>query len=170
MSNIRHHGVTLIEALLVILILSAALAAAPGFSRTFVGRQSITADADELLQTIRLARQTAILHDGVVEVRVVTRPHPADGRNRVAVEWRGVPSPFSPNARWAGPPPPTGTAWLADPIWLAADTQLQANPSTIAFDGKRGLSRDAVWTLTHGPDRRTIRIAAGSGPIHLDST
>ncbi|MEM1226360.1 MAG: hypothetical protein AAGJ40_11725 [Planctomycetota bacterium] len=160
-------GVTLLEAIMVIMILSAALIATPGFSRTMLPSTSIDADAREVARLLRNARETALLHRCTVEVRRIRAVHPGDGQRRHAVVWRALPSPYAVNTFLAGPIDNTGNRWLAEPIWMTSQTVLSGSPTTIRFTDNNRIDRIYQWQLDNEDEQRTVTASSTTNSIEV---
>ncbi len=139
-------GVTLLEAVLAVVILSAAMVATsltigPSFQASTATRIS-TSDASGLL---RLARQHAIVKQTVVDVELIGRA----GRQSIVIT---VP----PNSFDTG----SQSAWP-----IEADLQITGTPSKIRFAPTGDADASLQWTVSAADAQRVIQVQAAGGTI-----
>jgi len=169
---IRHRGVTLLEVLMVIMISAAALSIA-GVSGTFRGRTDSRSDADEVLRSLRLARETAMISRCDVRVRHGLRIDPSTGRRRQSIEVAASADPYRPQVDANGVThfgaQPAHSGWMSQPIWLAEDTSVRSDANIITFNATGGADRNIRWRIDHSGQSHSVVVTAASGEIRLDS-
>ena len=172
----NRNGVTLLEVLLVIVISTTTLSIAAlswdSLQRTFLSRTCVMDDVEEVLQCLRMARETAVMSQTDVSVRHVLRTHPDTKQQRYAIEFQIKPSPYRPavdanNVSLFVALPNSGSGWMADPIWLNERTTIRSDRSMLTFDASGNADRDTKWQLTLDGRIATTVVYAITGNIEM---
>lgn len=157
-------GVTLIEALMVVLVVTAAFVAAPRVSQGWMQTTALDGDEQTVLHTLRLARETAIQSAGDVVIQRVQRLHP-DGTTRFALELQLSPGPYSDNGSWHGAGGNTATRFMDHPFWMSSDVAIRQGPNQFRFHPDGTADRDVSWVITLEGVNKTVNVLGTSGWI-----
>ena len=162
-------GTTLLEVFMVLLILTGTLSMI-GIGNAFKSRTSVRQDSEEVINAIRLARETAIASGCDVSVRHVRRTHPTTNLSRDAIELIATPSPYrvladDANVGHFGLISNRPNEWMADPIWMNESTRIQSNASEITFSANGLASQDAAWVVQQSTDSVRVSVEAATGNI-----
>ncbi len=172
----NRHGVTLLEVLLVIVISTTTLSIAAlswdSMQRTLLSRTGVMDDAEEVMQCLRMARETAVMSQSDVSVRYAQLTHPDTKQRRYAIEFQIKPSPYRPavdanGVNLFGAVPKSGSDWMADPIWLNERTTIRSDRSTLTFDASGNADQDTKWQLTLDGRIATAVVYAITGSMEL---
>jgi prepilin-type N-terminal cleavage/methylation domain-containing protein len=172
----NRHGVTLLEVLLVIVISTSTLSIAAlswdSMQRTFLSRTGVMDDAEEVMQCLRMARETAVMSQTDVSVRYVLLTHPDLKQPRYAIEFQIKPSPYRPavdanGVSLFGAVPTSGSGWMADPIWLHERTTIRSDRSMLTFDASGNADQDTKWQLSLDDKIATTVVYAITGNIEM---
>lgn len=144
MTGLPRRGVTLLEAVLAVVILSVAMLATslvigPSFQASTTTRISAS-DAAGLL---RLARQHAIAKQAFVDVELT------GSRSRQRIVMTVAPNSFDPG---------TQSSWPVEPT-----SQITGGPAKIRFAPTGDADLSLHWTVSSGDARREIRVQAAGG-------
>ena len=169
--SIDRRGTTLLEVFMVLLILTGTLSII-GIRSTFRSRTSVRQDSEEVVNAIRLARETAIISGCTVYVRHVRRNHPATKLSRDAIELLATPSPYrdladDQDVGHFGAIPSQPSEWMTDPIWMNESTRIQSDSSEIKFNANGVASQDTKWVVEQSNDAVKISVEAVTGNILL---
>lgn len=139
-------GVTLIETIMVIVLLSAAaIASSLMLDGQWVARRSVAAITTEVAETLDAARNTAIANQAAIRVRRLRR----GGTEQLLVtEMAG---PFGP-----------GRTRTVD---LGADVRLRGAPTEIRFQPTGGSNRGLNWTITRSRSRGQVNVSPADGHV-----
>lgn len=167
--QVTRRGTTLLEVFMVLVILTGTLSII-GVGSAFKSRTSIRQDSDEVVNAIRLARETAIASGCDVVVRHVQRKHPSTGQACDAIEMIATKSPYQDVADAQGvghfgAMSPETNQWMVDPIWMAESTKIKTDSREIKFDANGSASQDTVWIIQQTTDSLKISVEAVSGNI-----
>ena len=139
-------GVTLIETIMVIVLLSAAaVTSSMLLDGQWVARRSVTSVTNEVAATLRAARNTAITNQTIVQVR----------RQRS----RGIEQLLI--SEDAGPFGAGGTRTIE----LGSDIRLRGRPRTIEFRPTGSANRPLSWTVSRSRSRGTINVLPADGQV-----
>jgi len=143
---VTRHGVTLLEAILAVVVLSTAMVATsmtigPSFLSSTATRNVVSDEAGLL----RLARQEAILKKTPVDVELLGRP----GRQRLLLTVQA--NSFDPGSI---------TPWPVDPL-----VQITGSPNRIRFLATGDADRSLRWECISGNSQRTVQVQAAGGRI-----
>lgn len=143
---LSRRGVTLLEAVLAVVILSVAMVATslvigPSFQASTAARIS-TADAAGRL---RLARQTAIAQQAIVDVELVG----SRGRQQLVMT-------VQPNSFDSG----SQSSWLVEP-----KLQITGTPTKLRFAPTGDADTSLRWTVSAADSHRDIQVQAAGGII-----
>lgn len=139
-------GVTLIETIMVIVLLSAAaIASSMMLDRQWVARRSVAAITGEVAQTLGAARNTAITNQATIRVRRLRRR----GIEQLVV------------TELAGPlgPGRTRTVDLGD------DVRLRGAPTEVLFTPTGGSNRGLNWTITRSQSTGQVNVSPADGHV-----
>lgn len=164
-----HRGTTLLEVFMVLLILTGSLSII-GVGSAFKSRTSIRQDAEEVVNALRLARETAITSGCVVAVRHVQRKHPSTGEACEAIEILATRSPYRDMADGQdvghfGAMSFQTNRWMVDPIWMGESTRIKSDSREIKFDTNGSASQDTIWIVHQTTDSVKVSVEAVSGNI-----
>lgn len=166
----RRAGVTLVEALLVIMILTASTVAAPSVGHLFSSRTSIRQDSDLIVRSLRLARETAVSRSCAVTVRWKSVKDD-DGEYRMVIDMLAAPGIYSDGTDAFGAQAnPGSSTWMVDPIALHPDVNVKANASSIKFTPTGTASRDLQMKVSRDDESVEVFVQASSGNIYKDAT
>jgi Tfp pilus assembly protein FimT len=166
----RRAAVTLVEALLVMMVLSASLLAAPRVGQLFSQRTTVRQDSDVVLRSLRLARETALARQCSVTVRWKS-VRDADGDSRMVVDMVAAPGIYSHGAdAFGAAAAPGASTWMTDPIELHPDTSIRANASRIVFDATGTADRDLELKVYQDTESRDVYVQAASGNIYQNAS
>ncbi|MEM9364894.1 MAG: hypothetical protein AAGD07_02785 [Planctomycetota bacterium] len=149
---------------MVILVVSTAFVAAPRVSQGWMQTTALDGDEQNVLQTLRLARETAIHAASDVIVRRIRREHP-DGTQRYALELQLAAGPYSDNASWHGAGGNTAARFMDHPFWLRQDVSIQRGPNQFRFQSDGTADRDVSWDISLQGVTRTVNVLGTNGWI-----
>lgn len=162
----RRAAVTLIEVLLVVMLLGASLAAGPRVGRYFSHRTTVRQDSDAVVRTLRLARETALMRQCVVNVRWMNVRDPATNSERTILDMEATPGRYSSNVNALGASAGTSQdTWMADPIELDPLVIVRANANEISFTPQGTAARDLEMKLSRDPEAVMVYVRARTGEI-----
>ena len=142
----RRRGVTLIEAIMVITLLAAAAATSSIlFDGQWIATRGVTSVANDVANTLIIARNTAITNRAIVRVRRQRQ----GGVERLVVTQD--PGPFR-----------SGNSWT---IELGGETRLRGGPREIQFTPTGTANRDLTWTITQSRTTAQVSVAPASGQV-----
>ena len=155
----RREAVTLLEVLMVVFVMTAAIGLA-GVGPMFYTRSDLRSECELLKETLRLARETALLTQCEVTVSHDRARHSSSGLLRDRIQLIAAPGPFTDSADRFGGTPISGNEIMTDPIWLGERVRLRSDRSDIIFQVDGTADRDIRWTLNSGDDSLTISVQA----------
>ncbi len=139
-------GVTLIETIMVIVLLSAAAIVGTIFlDDQWVARRSTSAATGEVEQTLRAARNTAITNQTIVQVR---RQRTGGVERLVVTKQAG---PFGPER--------------IHTIDLGSDVRLTGTPRAIRFQPTGSADRILEWHINRSSTRGTVNVTPTDGQV-----
>lgn len=166
----RRAGVTLIEALLVIMVLTASMVAAPSVGHLFSSRTSVRQDSDLIVRSLRLARETALSRTCTVTVRW-KRVKNNDGEYGTLIDMQGEPGVYSDGGdAFGAQASPGSSTWMVDPIALHPDVNIKTNATSIQFTSDGTASRDLQMVVSRDTESVEVFVQASSGNIYKDAT
>ncbi|WDQ19219.1 pilus assembly FimT family protein [Rhodopirellula sp. P2] len=161
---------TLVEALLVLMVLSASMLAAPRVGQLFSQRTTVRQDSDVVLRSLRLARETALTRRCSVTVRWKSVRN-ADGENRTVVDMVAAPGIYSDGAdAFGAAASPGASTWMTDPIELHPNVSVRANASSIVFDPTGIANRDLELKVYRDSESIDVFVQAASGNIYQNAS
>ncbi|MDA8746350.1 hypothetical protein N9N28_17140 [Rubripirellula amarantea] len=139
-------GVTLVEAIMVIMLLSAAAASSMiYFDGSFVSRGEVSSSTHQVADTLQLAHNTAVLNQTKVSVRQV----------------RGRSNQQLLITQAAGPIRDERT-WLVD---LPVDVKVSGSPTEITFTPLGQADQRLGWTISQGDSQGAVSVSPVAGTI-----
>ena len=142
----KRRAVTLIEAIAVILILSASAAASMIYlDHDFLSRRHAIAATNQVGDVFMLARNTAVSHQTKVQVTRVQE------RGTLQIVIRQEAGPIEDERTWK--------------FDLPEGTKIDGSTSTLVFQPIGSANRDLKWNVHHGDTYGTVAIAPVSGKV-----
>lgn len=143
---LSRRGVTLLEAVLAVVILSVAMVATslvigPSFQSATAARIS----SADVAGRLRLSRQTAIVQQAFVDVELIGRR----GRQQLVMT-------VQPNAFDSG----SQSSWLVEP-----NLQITGTPTKLRFAPTGDADTSLRWTVSAADSQRDIQVQAAGGMI-----
>ncbi len=139
-------GVSLIEAVMVIVLLSAAaVTSSVMLDGQWVAKRSVTGVTDEIAQTLNAARNTAITNQAIIRVR---RIRSGGIEQLVITEEAG---PFGPgNLRT---------------VELGSDVRVRGTPRQVRFNPTGTANRGTTWTIRKSRSSGAVNVSPSDGQV-----
>ncbi|MCC9658067.1 pilus assembly FimT family protein [Rhodopirellula halodulae] len=162
----RRHGVTLVEALMVIMVLTASMVAAPRVGQLFSQRTTVDQDSALVLRTLRLARETAVLRKCSVTVRWRWL-RDDEGTYRTVLDLTATPGVYSDGRdAFGAPSSPGANTWMSKPIELHPEVRVRGNASSIVFTATGSANRDLELVVSRDTTSVDVNVQSASGNIY----
>jgi hypothetical protein len=140
------HGVSLIETIMVIALLAAAVVTSSiMFDREWVARRGVTSVTNDVANSLITARNTAITNQATVRVR---RARSSGMEQLLFTEDAG---PFRPSKNWI--------------VQLGSDVRLRGSPVEIQFTPTGTANRGLTWTISRSRSSGEVSVAPASGQV-----
>ncbi len=167
-------GTSLLEVFMVLLILTGSLSLI-GVTRTFESRTGVQQDAREVLSCLRLGRETAIMSQCNVSIRIAKLNDPVDGDTRLGLDLKIESNPYTADADAQGvghfgKQSTTGKQAMYAPIFFTSSTSVDFNLDEVIFKPTGQASRDTKWRISNGGEAITIGVEALTGNILGEGT